>query len=174
MSNPSTAIVHEISRSSGVESALRYGTEKSVQNIAGALAACTEDFVIETIAFGTVARGQAEVTRDLEVFFELFPDYRFQCEGCAEAADGSVVVWGRARMTWTGRLPGGRWLRLPRRTIDLPATAIYDVRDGKLARERFLFDMRAFCRQLGLPAALVAWLLRRVERERIRAIRGQR
>lgn len=160
----------------GVASAHRYGEAKSRQDIATALSACTPDFVLETVPFGTIAKGRDEVAYDLAVFFELFPDYEFLCEGTAEGADGSVVVWGRACLTWTGRLPkvitGSSLVRLPRRRIEVPATAVYDVRGGLLARERFVFDMNAFCRQLGLPTAIVLRMLRSVERRRIHDVRG--
>src|SRR3954463_4651789 len=89
-------------RRSGLESAAHYGAAKSQQNISAALEACTPDFTIETVPFGTVARGADEVAYDLAVFFHLFPDYGFLCEGPAEAADGTVAVWGRACMTWSG------------------------------------------------------------------------
>jgi len=177
MSTSSTPSITNTYGRCGRTSAQTYGEAKSRQDIAGALEACTADFVIETVPFGTVARGRDEVAYDLGVFFEMFPDYEFHCEGTAVSNDGSVVVWGRACMTWSGRLPslvpGAQQLpRLARRRIDVPATAVYDVRDGLLARERFVFDMDAFCRQLGMPTVVVRRLLRAVERRRIRDVRG--
>src|SRR5690348_9730571 len=89
---------------SATEVARAYGAAKSRQDVGAALACCTEDFVIETLPFRTVAVGSAEVAWDLRVFFELFPDYEFVCASTAEG-DGTVVLSGYARMTWSGRLP---------------------------------------------------------------------
>jgi uncharacterized protein YndB with AHSA1/START domain len=81
-------------------------------------------------------------------------------------------------MTWSGRIPTElarpweRLVRLPRRRIEVPAVAVLDMRGGLLARERFYFDMRDFCRQLGLPAWLVGSLLRRAERHRYAMVDG--
>lgn len=161
----------------GASVALRYGRAKSRQDIAAALACCTEDFVLETIPFRTRASGRAEVEQDLRLFFEQFPDYEFIATGAAESAS-SVTLWGRAAMTWSGRVPRGlarpweRLLRMPRRRIEVQAVAVLDLRNGLICRERFFYDMRDFCRQLGLPAWLVGSLLRRAERRRHELVGG--
>ncbi|MBA2542421.1 MAG: SRPBCC family protein [Deltaproteobacteria bacterium] len=170
-----------ISRSSAelaIEVALRYGRAKSQQDLAGALACCTEDFVLETLPFQSRGAGRAEVEVDLRLFFEQFPDYAWVPTG--HAFEGSVVtLYGRATMTWSGRIPRElarpweRLVRLPRRRIDVPAVAVLDMRDGLIARERFHFDMREFCAQLGLPARIVLGLLRRAERHRHRLVDGR-
>jgi hypothetical protein len=145
----------------GLDAARLYAEAKSRQDIAAALSVCAPEFVLETIPFQTRAVGAEEVAHDLRAFFDAFPDYGFLTEG-AVSADGQVTVWGRARMTF-GPL---------RRRIDVPATAVYDIRDGLLARERFLFDMREFCRQLGIPAFIVARLMARQQRRRARDVHG--
>lgn len=165
-------------RVSPVELAKQYGRAKSRQDVEAALDCCTEDFVLDTVPYRTLATGRTEVAWDLRVFFELFPDYEFACAGSAEG-EGSVVLWGYARMTWSGRLPQAfgiplpRGFRLPRRRIEVPAVAVLDVRDGLLSKERFYFDMKDFCRQLGLPSTIVVALLRRMERRRHAAVHGE-
>jgi ketosteroid isomerase-like protein len=159
--------------------ALRYGQAKSRQDIPAALACCTDDFVLETIPFQLVAHGRAEVEQDLRLFFLQFPDYGFVPEGHA-VGDASVVLWGRAVMTSTGQVPrelARPWERLVRlrpRRIDVPAVAVFEIRDGLLAREQFHFDMRAFCSQLGLPVWFTRSLLRRAERRRQALVVGAR
>lgn len=149
----------------------RYGQAKSRQDLGAALACCTADFVLETTAWGTRACGRAEAAFDLRVFFELFPDYTFAFESIVAQGDRVVAV-GRARFTWTGRLPsfviGSRFLRRKPREIDVPAIAVFEVRDGKLARERFTFDEADVARQMRVPAALVRWVMRKVVEQRHR------
>jgi hypothetical protein len=157
--------------------ALRYGRAKSRQDIALALACCTGDFVLETPPFGTRACGRAQVEEDLRVFFEQFPDYEFTTAGVAENGD-SVVLWGRVGMTWSGRIPSdvAKWwerpLRLPRRRIEVPAVAVFEVSGGLLAREQFFFDMSEVTRQMGVPTAVVRSLLRRIEWGRHEVVEG--
>jgi hypothetical protein len=159
------------------ELALAYGRAKSRQDIAAALACCTDDFVLEPVPFGIRAAGRAEVEHDLGIFFHQFPDYRFSVTSSAESSD-AVVLWGHVTMTWSGRLPPGTWapldrvVRLRRRHIELPAVAVLDVRDGLLARERFFFDLPSMCRQMRLPQWLVRALLRRTEERRHRVVHG--
>jgi hypothetical protein len=172
-----TAIPNLVSRASAVDVALAYGRAKSCQDIAAALACCTDDFVLEAIPFGTRAAGRTEVEYDLTVFFQQFPDYRFTTTSHAESAD-AVVLWGHVTMTWSGRLPPNTFLnkiiRLPRRRIELPAVSVFDIRDGLLARERFHFDMRELCRQLRLPQRVVRGLVRGIEERRYAAVAGER
>jgi len=158
---------------SGLRRAQAYGAAKSRQDIEAALSHCTEDITIETVALGTVSHGRAAVKRDLEVFFEMFPDYEFRCEGAA-VAGSQVAVWGRACMTWSGRLPrtavGSRWFRRRPRRVELVATAVYDLRDGKLCRERFVFDAASLGQGLGLSPRRIRRLAASMERKREREL----
>ncbi|MEM6990686.1 MAG: nuclear transport factor 2 family protein [Myxococcota bacterium] len=145
-----------------------YAAAKSRQDVDAALKCCAPDFVLETVPWRLTARGRAETTIDLHTFFELFPDYRFVVERIAVQGN-TALAWGRVAMTWTGRLPRGvgpRWLRLRPRAVDLPAVAVFDVADGLLSRERFMFDQRELCRQLGLRPIVMDWIVRRTARHR--------
>lgn len=164
-------------RSGGDPEALvrSYGAAKSRQDVGAALRCCTDDFVLATTAWGTEARGRREAAFDLGVFFELFPDYEFAFESIVARGDRVVAV-GRARWTWTGRLPsfvtGHRVLRRRARAVEVPAVAVFEVRDGLLARERFVFDGAAVSRQMGVPSWLMSRVMRRVAKERHRVTGG--
>jgi predicted ester cyclase len=128
-----------------------YGSAKSQQDIGAALAVCSEDFRLETVAMGIEARGREEVEGQLETFFTAFPDYGVDLEGIATAA-GVVTCWGRARMTWRGpflgHAPSGK-------RADLPIFCVFPCADGKLRGERFFFDLASLCDQIDLPLAAV-------------------
>ena len=117
---------------------------------------CSDDFALDCPPLGTSSRGADAVRADLERFFEAFPDYRFACEGAASSDDG-VVAWGRAQMTWSGR--AARFIKLPERSLDIPATAVYTLApSGLLASELFLFDGVDLAKQMGIPVTLFALL----------------
>ncbi|MBW2244908.1 MAG: nuclear transport factor 2 family protein [Deltaproteobacteria bacterium] len=125
-----------------------YGGAKSEQDIGAALAVCTEDFVLETPAFGTRSVGREETAGQLGVFFSAFPDYDVELEGFAQG--DAVVAWGRARLSLRGELLG---ITPTQKTAELAFYSLFDVANGLIQKERFIFDRAEFCEQLGLPAA---------------------
>lgn len=139
----------------------RYAAAKSRQDAAAALACCTDDFVLETIPFGTRSHGKAETAAHLAVFFAAFPDYRAVVEGQA-AGPGAVAAWGTVSATLRGAFgtlpPTGR-------SFALPFTCVFPLRDGLLAGERFFFDLAAMCDQLGVSIDAV--------RAELRVVRGE-
>jgi steroid delta-isomerase-like uncharacterized protein len=141
-----------------------YGSAKSQQDIGAALAVCSDDFRLETVAMGIEARGRKDVADQLRIFFTAFPDYGVDLEGLA-AAGGVVTCWGRARMTWRGpflgRAPSGK-------TAELPIFCVFPCAEGKLREERFFFDLASLCDQIGLPLAAV-----RDARDALRGIRSR-
>ena len=68
---------------------------KSRQDLPAAMELLHQDMVLETPAFGTVARGLAENEQVLRGFFRSFPDYDVVLEGHANN-DETLVCWGRA------------------------------------------------------------------------------
>ncbi len=131
-----------------------YGSAKSQQDVGAALSVCSEDFALETPAFGVRGVGRAEVASQLALFFQAFPDYRVELEGLAQG--DAVAAWGRARLSLRGALVG---IAPTEKTAELPFVSLFDVANGALRRERFLFDRAEFCEQLGIdPAALAARL----------------
>jgi steroid delta-isomerase-like uncharacterized protein len=127
--------------------ASHYAEAKSRQDVAAALEVCAEDFVLDTIPFGLRSRDRAETAMHLTAFFTAFPDYGVVAEQVV-AQDGAVACWGTATMTMAGSMldlaPTGR-------TARHPFVSIFAVRNGRLAMERYFFDLADLCQQLGLP-----------------------
>lgn len=124
-----------------------YGEAKSRQDAASALAVCDAAFSIETLPFAHASRDRDDTARQLARFFSAFPDYRGETEGVAEQGE-QVVWWGRVSLRFAGEFLG---IAPTGRSVSLPAWSIYEFRDGRLLRERFHFDLAAFCAGLGVP-----------------------
>ena len=126
-----------------------YGAAKSEQDIGAALAVCTDDFVIETDAFGITSRDRADTAAQLELFFYTFPDYAVEIDGMT--GDGAAqVCWGTASMTFSAPVgdiaPTGRSVRLP-------FLSLFEITGGRIRRERFVFDLATLCRGIGVETA---------------------
>jgi steroid delta-isomerase-like uncharacterized protein len=124
-----------------------YGDAKNRRDAATALALCHADYVLETVPFGSASRDRDATARQLAHFFAAFPDYRCDTEGAAEQGE-QVVWWGRMVVRFQGAFLG---IAPTGRTASVPAHSIYDFRDGRLLRERFHFDLAAFCDGIGVP-----------------------
>ena len=133
-----------------------YAEAKSRQDAAAALALCSDDFSIETIPFGTASRGRDDTARQLALFFSVFPDYRAETEGLADQGD-SVAWWGRISLTFAGAFLG---LEPTGKSASLPAFSVFDLRKGRLVRERFFFDLAMLCEQIGVPVETLSGSLR--------------
>ncbi len=124
-----------------------YGGAKSEADVSAALAVCSDEFVLDAVTLGVVARGRAACEATLRQFFRAFPDYSVALEGFANGPE-TVAAWGRARMTmhgdWLGLRPTGK-------TAELPVFCVFGVANGKLGSERFFLDRAALFEQLGLP-----------------------
>jgi predicted ester cyclase len=133
-----------------------YAAAKSRQDIDAALAVCSDDFRLETVALGTCAMGADEARLQLQIFFAAFPDYAVTLEGLAEG-DGALAAWGRARLSFAGPL-----LELPPtgRTAELPIFCVFTFAGARIASERFVFDLADLCAQTGLPLELLSALAR--------------
>jgi steroid delta-isomerase-like uncharacterized protein len=144
--------------SEGVALVRAYAEAKSRQDAAGALALCADDFSIETLPFGTASRGRDDTARQLALFFSVFPDYCAETEGMAEQG-GSVAWWGRIALRFAGPFLG---IAPTGRRASLPAFSIFEVREGRLRRERFGFDLAMLCEQIGVPVETLTGALRAV------------
>jgi steroid delta-isomerase-like uncharacterized protein len=126
-----------------------YAGAKSEQDIGAALTVCSEDFVLETVPLGLASRDRKEAERLLALFFQAFPDYAIEAEGSA-AENGAVACWGHVRQTFRGpflgHAPTGRSARHP-------FVSVFEAKNGRLARERYFFDLATLCDQIGLPLA---------------------
>ena len=124
---------------------------KSRQDLTAAMKFLHQDMVLETPAFGTVARGRAENEKVLSIFFGSFPDYHVVLDGHANN-DETLICWGTVRMTMTGE----RYGVTPKgRRAELPVFIEFNFKDGLIARERFFFDLSALCAQSGVSTDAV-------------------
>ncbi|WP_040841990.1 nuclear transport factor 2 family protein [Nocardia brevicatena] len=135
-----------------IETVQTYAEAKSRADIAAALSACHDDAILETVPFRVVGRSRTEAAGHLTGFFRAFPDYSVELEYLHETA---VSLWG----------PGPsapRWLGPPAgieptgRRFALPFACHWRMRDGLIAQERFFFDFRQMCEQLGLSTDAAA------------------
>lgn len=133
-----------------------YGAAKSEQDARAALAMCSEDFSIDTVAFGIASRDRKETEQHLALFFQSFPDYAVTLEGFANGP-GHVACWGRVQMSFAGDLLG---LRATGKRAELPVVCLMATSDGVLRSERFFFDLAALCEQIDVPVATLSAKLR--------------
>jgi predicted ester cyclase len=124
---------------------------KSRQDLPAAMKLLHRDMVLETPAFGSVARGLAENEKALARFFASFPDYDVVLDGHAASA-GTLICWGTVRMTMTG----GRFGVTPDGSrAELPVFIQFAFQDDLIAGERFFFDLSALCAQSGVSTDAV-------------------
>ncbi len=124
---------------------------KSRQDVSAALKLLHQDMVLESPAFGTIAKELTENEKVLKRFFASFPDYDVVLEGHANNGD-TLVCWGAARMTMTGDrlgvVPNGR-------RAELPVFIQFSFNDDLIAGERFFFDLSELCAQSGVSTDAV-------------------
>lgn len=124
---------------------------KSRQDVPTAVKLLHEEMLLESPAFGTMARGLAENEQALTRFFTSFPDYNVVLQGHA-SNDDALICWGTVRMTMTGDrfgvVPNGR-------RAELPVFIQFVFKDDLIAGERFFFDLSALCAQSGVSTDAV-------------------
>ena len=130
-----------------LENALYYAEKKSEQNMAAALEACTEDFILYSPPFGANLRGTKENLREMAKFFQFFPDYNVTTEHTA-VGENCVILTGRVRMT-----PSFSMVGLPNlgKKAEVDFSATFALRGSLLQKETFLLDIVDLCNQSGLP-----------------------
>lgn len=119
---------------------------KSRQDVDLALQVLHERVVLETPAIGSVVRGKAAHREALGRFFASFPDYAVTLD--RHLAEGTTMVcWGTARMTMTGRRfgaePSGK-------RAELPVIIEFEFCEQLISRERFYYDLSELCAQSGI------------------------
>ena len=70
---------------------------KSEQDVGAALALCSEDFALETVAFGIASRDRKEAEQQLALFFQSLPGLRGDARRFRERAATSRCLGSRAR-----------------------------------------------------------------------------
>jgi predicted ester cyclase len=128
---------------------------KGRQDLPAAMKLFHSEMVLETPAFGTVARGLAENEKVLARFFASFPDYRVELDGHADNGE-TLVCWGTAWMTMTGdrfgAVPNGK-------RAQVPVFIEFTFADDLIASERFFFDLSTLCAQSGMSTDAVRHVL---------------
>jgi predicted ester cyclase len=124
---------------------------KSRQDVPAALQFLHAEMLLETPAFGTMARGRAANEAVLTRFFMSFPDYNVVLLGHA-SSDEALICWGTVQMTMTGDrfgvTPNGN-------RAELPVFIQFAFRDDLISHERFCFDLSALCAQSGVSTDAV-------------------
>jgi predicted ester cyclase len=124
---------------------------KSQQDVIGALEVQHSEMLLESPAFGSVARGRNDNARVLQRFFKTFPDYHVELEGYA-CSEESLVCWGKVRMTMTGARFG---VVTNGSRAELPVFMRFTFRDDLIASEYFLIDLATLCQQSGVSTDAV-------------------
>ena len=125
------------------------GEAKNRQNVEDALKFMHDDIVLESPAWGLVARGKDENRNALEHFFADYPDYNVTFDHYL-ADDRYFAGWGVVRMTMAkgahdaaGQTPNGR-------RVELPVTIRMTFKDGLIASEVFSCDLMQVALQSGV------------------------
>ncbi len=124
---------------------------KSRQDVPAAMKLLHPEMLLDSPAFGTMARGLPENEKALTRFFTSFPDYDVVLQGHA-SNDDTLICWGTVQMTMTGDrfgvVPNGRRAKLP-------VFIQFGFKDDLIAGERFFFDLSALCAQSGVSTDAV-------------------
>jgi predicted ester cyclase len=130
------------------------GEAKNRQNVGDALTFMHDDIVLESPAWGVVARGKQENNEVLTHFFNDYPDYNVAFEGHV-ADETSFVGWGTVRMTMSAHASDARGLTPNGRRVEVPVTIRMTFRDGLIATEHFLCDLAQIAAQSGVSVDAV-------------------
>lgn len=107
-------------------------------------------------SLGLHFKGRDAVATQYASSYVSFPDLETTIEG-EESSASSYMHWGKLRGTLSGNFAG---FPPTGKKMDLSYIAIYDIVDGKIARETVHFDLETFCAQLGLDAEAVRGVAR--------------
>lgn len=127
----------------------RHVLAENRRSIEGLLATlCPEpEYVI--MASGQTHRGREAVAAFYSGLFESMPDVIFELQE-VYIGEGGVVEESILVGTHTGNLFG---LPPTGRSIRLPLTIVFPMREGEILGERMYFDMESLKRQLGIREA---------------------
>lgn len=131
------------------------GEAKNRQNVEDALKFMHDDIVLESPAWGLVAKGKDENRNVLTSFFDDYPDYNVTFDHYL-ADDQHFVGWGPVRMTMAagahdaaGQTPNGT-------RMELPVTIRMTFKDGLIASEVFSCDLMQIALQSGIDPNAMA------------------
>jgi predicted ester cyclase len=112
----------------------------------------TDDGVVHSPIFGVV-RGRTEIERSYRNLFTVFADWTFNAEDLIVEDDRAVQVF-RVQASHTSELFG---VAATNRRFEIHGALIFDLRDGRIARERRLYDFTSLLLQLGILKAKPAY-----------------
>ncbi len=102
-------------------------------------------------AMGEMDRQQSvEYTQGM---FQAFPDLHFDLKDVIAQGDKVAVTWvARGTNTGPNRMPNGDIVPATNRTVILPGSGVYELRNGNVTRQDIYFDNMTALSQLGLLA----------------------
>jgi steroid delta-isomerase-like uncharacterized protein len=103
------------------------------------------DSVLESPFAGHLTTGLDAITRVFEQYFQAFPDLTFVQEELIIDGD-RVVLLERVSGTDSGGVMG---MAPSGRTMTYQIAVLYELRDGKIARERRVYDFTGVLLQIG-------------------------
>ena len=115
------------------------------RSIEGLLATLCDEPVYKVMATGEEHRGKDAVAAFYRGLFEALPDATFDLAAVFVGEEGVVeesVLRGTHQGKWMGVEATGR-------TIELPLTIVFPMKDGQILGERLYYDMRTLMRCLG-------------------------
>ena len=103
------------------------------------------DAVIESPLAGGTTHGVEQIRQVFQTYFTAFPDLAME--------EGEVLVDGERAVvmaTFTGTDRGG-FMGMPAtgRTVTIPVVFLYEFRDGKIVRDRRVYDFTGVLIQVG-------------------------
>ena len=104
-----------------------------------------EDAVIESPLAGGTTQGRDQIRQVFQTYFVAFPDLGME--------EGEVLVDGQraaVMATFTGTDRGG-FMGMPAsgRQVIIPVVFVYEFRDGKIVRDRRVYDFTGLLIQVG-------------------------
>ncbi|WP_042382253.1 nuclear transport factor 2 family protein [Streptacidiphilus melanogenes] len=121
------------------------------QDVAGWIAAFTEDGTFTDMSIPLTYCGPDELGRTVEVYAKAFPDMHRELERFYASDGDTVIVQLRLQGTHTGplELPSGTVPPTGRR-MDAPCCDVFELVDGKIKRFDCYAEGSVIARQLGL------------------------
>lgn len=116
----------------------------------GAAAPYADDAEYVELGTGQTYRGRAQIEAAFTGWLGAFPDAKGEVKNAVAAGD-QVAIELTYQGTHSGPLPTPQG-KIPatRKVVEVPAAAVFTLRDGKIRSHRLYFDMATLTRQLGL------------------------
>lgn len=115
----------------------------------GAVALGSDAVEVVNIATGQTFRGTEGLRQYLQGWATAFPDAKVEVTNVVADENGAAVEF-TGRGTHSGPLAGPAGVVPPTgRRVEMRFCDVYEMRDGKIVRQRTYFDLTALLRQIG-------------------------